>query len=982
MRETFLGLAALCAFAFSSSATAEEFKLSVQETDEVRVLYSGIAQENRIPHINGTLINAMRFQKELFDWEPWEKPTVLLMDLSDYGNGAAFSSPINGIHLEMAPVSRTFESFVAAERMYSLINHETVHVAALDVWNERDAFWRKVFFGKPMPDRAHPITILYNFLATPRVNAPRWYHEGSAVFLETWMAGGVGRAQGAYDEMVFRAMVRDDAHFYGPLGLVSKGTAVDFRGMANAYLYGTRFFSYLSIAYGPDTVVEWLGRGPDSKAYYSSQFKHVFGKSLNEAWADWIAFEHDFQAKNLERIRIHPITERETLSNEALGSISRAFFNAERGTLLAAYRFPGVVEMVGELDINDGGIRRLTDVKGSMPHRVSSVAYDPESKTAWYTTDNLAHRDIVQLDVETGKKNVLLRDIRIGDLVFNRADRSLWGVRHLNTVSSLVRIEPPYGKENWKLIHQADFGEDMFDLDISPDGTLMAMTQGTVSGQQTLKVLRIDDLLENKFDPIATFHIPNKQPEGAAFSPDGKHVYFSSYITNVSNIFRLNIDTEEWQALSNTETGLVRPIPQADGSVIAFEFTGEGFTPVRLEGEPITSIEAIQYLGYELKQKRPEMAQFAAGNAKDNVDLAKEAPVNSVYKPSRRLRLGSIYPIIEGYKGEVGFGIHVNFEDPAYFNQVDVTLSWSPSDTLMGDEKFHADLSYKGLNWRARYWHNDADFYDLFGPTKRARKGDAFILGYEKALIYDDPRVLRIGGEVGYYSGLDTLPQNQNVGTTFTELLATEFMLSYTNTQDSLGSVDHEKGWRWDLHANVDRAGGDTIGRVHGGIDFGFALPIKNSSVWFYNSGGFAEGNDLNPLSSFYFGGFKNNYVDDREVKRYREYHTLPGFEIDEIAGREFAKSIAEWNLPPYRFESIGTPSLFLANARTAIFGGALWANPAFAPDRVLYTLGGQVDFNFTLAHRLPMTLSIGYASGFESGEARNDEFLISLKIM
>ena len=37
------------------------------------------------------------------------------------------------------------------------------------------------------------------------------------------MGGGLGRAQGGYDEMVFRAMVRDDAHFYDPLGLASRG---------------------------------------------------------------------------------------------------------------------------------------------------------------------------------------------------------------------------------------------------------------------------------------------------------------------------------------------------------------------------------------------------------------------------------------------------------------------------------------------------------------------------------------------------------------------------------------------------------------------------------------------------------------------------------------------------------------------------------------------------------------------------------------
>ena len=57
------------------------------------------------------------------------------------------------------------------------------------------------------------------------------------------MGGGLGRAQGGYDEMVFRAMVRDDAHFYDPLGLASRGVQVDFQVGANAYLYGTRFFT-------------------------------------------------------------------------------------------------------------------------------------------------------------------------------------------------------------------------------------------------------------------------------------------------------------------------------------------------------------------------------------------------------------------------------------------------------------------------------------------------------------------------------------------------------------------------------------------------------------------------------------------------------------------------------------------------------------------------------------------------------------------
>ena len=94
-----------------------------------------------------------------------------------------------------------------------------------DVASEQDRRWRRFFRGKVTPQTQHPESLLYSYLTVPRFTAPRWYLEGSAVFMETWMGGGLGRAQGGYDEMVFRAMVRDDARFYDPLGLESRGIA-------------------------------------------------------------------------------------------------------------------------------------------------------------------------------------------------------------------------------------------------------------------------------------------------------------------------------------------------------------------------------------------------------------------------------------------------------------------------------------------------------------------------------------------------------------------------------------------------------------------------------------------------------------------------------------------------------------------------------------------------------------------------------------
>jgi hypothetical protein len=122
--------------------------------------------------------------------------------------------------------------------------------------------------------------------------------------------------------------------------------------------------------------------------------------------------------------------------------------------------------------------------------------------------------------------------------------------------------------------------------------------------------------------------------------------------------------------------------------------------------------------------------------------------------------------------------------------------------------------------------------------------------------------------------------------------------------------------------------------------------------------------------------------VDRLEVKRYREWDSFPGFEIDEISAREYGKSVLEFNMPPIRFRNAGTPELYLNHIRPAIFGGVLYTDPGKEFDETWYTLGFQLDLEFKLLHRLPMTLSVGYAEGYRDSSKVDDEWMVSLKIM
>src|SRR5262252_10822505 len=259
-------------------------QLAFTETDDVRIVYVDGTQSFLVPYAARTFLNSLRFQRKLFDFTPFEKITVLLVDFQDSGGASTTTVPRNAVTVQAAPLSFAFETIAGNDRMNIIMNHELVHVAAMDQAAGRDRAFRRLFGGKVLPVTEQPESIGYFYLTTPRVAAPRWYQEGIATFMDTWMAGGLGRAQGGYDEMVFRSMVKDNARFYDPLGLVSEGTKVDFQLQINSYLYGTRFMVWLARTYGPEKVVAWVARRDGSRGYYASQFRQVFGQTIEHEW--------------------------------------------------------------------------------------------------------------------------------------------------------------------------------------------------------------------------------------------------------------------------------------------------------------------------------------------------------------------------------------------------------------------------------------------------------------------------------------------------------------------------------------------------------------------------------------------------------------------------------------------------------------------------------------------------------------------------
>jgi hypothetical protein len=974
IRRAVLAAALLC---MPSAARAQ---LAAFETVNLRLVYIDPTESFLVPHAARTFLNSLAFQKRLFGFEPSEEITLLLTDFSDTGNASATVVPRNALSVSIAPLNFAFETIAGNERMNIIMNHELVHVATMDQAAGSDRFFRKLFGGKVMPVNEQPESILYFLLTTPRVAAPRWFHEGSAVFFDTWMSGGLGRAQGGYDEMVFRSMVRDGTRFYDPLGLVSEGTKIDFQLQINSYLYGTRFITWLALHYSPEKVVEWVSRKEGSRGYYSSQFRHVFGTSLEAAWREWEKAEREFQLRNLETVRRYPLTPYRDLTKRALGSVSRAHYDSRRQRIFAAFNYPGVVAHIGSIAMDDGRIEKLADIKGPVIYTVTSLAYDASEGKLFYTADNGAFRDVIRLDVETRRSEVLLRDARIGDLAFSQSDKVLWGIRHVNGICTLVRIPPPY--REWYQVVSWPYGVVMYDLDVSPDGSRILASFGEISGHQEVRVFEVAALGRHETTPIAKFDFGTAVPNGFVFSPDGRALYGSSYFTGASNIFVYDLERRKLDAVTNTDTGFFRPVPVDGGSLIVFRYSGEGFIPTRIDPRPLDDVGAITFLGERVAAGHPIVKEWMLGSPAA-IPLETLSRRTHKYRLAGGLRRDSFYPVLQGYKDTQAVGMRINFSDPLQLNRASATLSYSPAGDLESSERLHVAAEYQRFDWRARVHWNDADFYDLFGPTKTGRKGYLIGAGRKTTLIFDEPRRLDldIGGELS--GNLDRLPEYQNVPVAVDRLLTLEAHLTYSDVRNSLGNVDDETGRKWSMALNGQFVESTVVPLMYGTYDRGVALPAGHSSLWFRGAAGFSTGHRDDPFANFFFGGFGNNWVDYRDEKRYRALLSFPGAEINEIGGRNFAKGTVEVNLPPWRFRRAGTPAFYASWARPAFFVGGLVTNvDATDARRVAANIGAQLDFRFGLLSALDMTISTGVAAALEDGYRPRREAMFSVKIL
>ena len=960
------------------SQSQNKLKIQKYQTSNVKLVFLDKSASYLVPHTVRSFENALAFHKEFWDYDPTGETNILFNDFSDVGNGGTMVIPWNFLNIGVSPFDYTFSVVPSNERMQWLMSHELTHQVMCDKTSKSDRILQKIFGGKVAPDNRDPLSLAYSYFTTPRWYSPRWYHEGIAVFMETWMSGGVGRVMGGYDEMVFRTMVRDSGFFYNVIGLETEGTAIDFQVGVNSYLYGTRFVSYLAYHYGMDKLREFYSRSDTSRRFYANQFKIVYGIPIQQEWNKWIKWEHDFQWANITRIRQVPESKYRKIVERSLGSASRPHYDKEAGKIYVAVNYPGKLAHIASIDIKSGAMTKIAPVPSPSLYYVTSLAYDDSSKTLFASTHNNDWRGLQSIDIRTGRTKNLIKYDRAGNLVFNRKDHALYGVQNMSGRSTLIRILPPYKK--WQELYTLSFGKDFSDIDISPDGLFLSGTLSDIQGRQKLVMFRISDLLAGKTEFREIYEFEDNVAANFVFSPDGQYLYGTSYYTGVSNVFRIPIATPRPEILTNSSSGFFRPLPISKDSMLVLEYTRDGMVPGMMKIDTLPDVNSIEFLGQKIYQKFPEVESWML-QPPSKINLDSLNVVEKRYRPIKELKLASAYPIIQGYKEYVTAGYRLNFMDPMGLNSLVLKLSFSPQPNLPLKQTVHFSAEYTFWNWTFTGNYNYADFYDLFGPTKFSRAGYSLSAKYYKLFNRLSPTKTDFYVKLTAYGDLETLPFYQNIASDYRELYVATINYHKSFLRKSLGSIEPEQGYDWNVFAFTSFAKETFYPQLINNFDVGFLLPLRNSSLWFRTSAGQSFGESDKTNSYFYFGGFGNNYIDYRSAQQYRDMSSFPGVEIDEISALNYGKISTEVNFKPIRFKRLGLKGLYSTYARFTLFGQGLFTNIANdQPQLNFFSSGVQLDLEIVLFTLLKSTLSFGFSRAY-GPMLPSDQFMVSLKL-
>ncbi len=881
-------------------------------------------------------------------WEPTGRTHLVLVDAEDDPNGLTTVLPYKLIILYLTqPLGEPgFGTNSYEEWMRTLITHEYTHILQLDMVSGIPNFLQYVFGHVYFPNMFQPV----------------WMIEGLATYEETEnTAGGRGRSPGS--NMIIRMAVLEDRF---PRLSQAAVFPDSWPSGQVPYLFGEGFTRFIADKYGQDKLVNiyrtYSRHGIPWFADLNGRI--VLGRWYSDLWEEW----HDELRMRYTRVRDEVIARGLTSS---LALTKRGYLNgfpvvSPDNTRIAyavqnADEFPGIYLM----NLDGTGDRKLVENTVFWSSAGASMAWNADSSGIYYTKidvrkNTYLHNDLYFYDLKKDRESRITNDLRARDpnpspdgkkLVFvtNKLGRTRLAVLDL----SAVRECPATEKDITFLTRESEIQYES--PRFSPDGTMIAVGVWQPGGYKDIWIL---DAQGNKVEELMHDRAIDG---GAAWSPDGKLLYFASDRTGIFNLFAYELATKKMSQVTNVLGGAFTPAPSPDGKQLIFA--------------------SYSSLGQDLHMRPADSSSWKPADPYVSsyptiTYVDKPVPVESrSYNPLPTLVPRFWIPWF-GYSSESGtLGGFLTFGQDAVQRHAYVLQAlYSPST----NRKWYAfNYVYDGL-----YPAVDFSATDLDGTFSGLLTDPTGTLDYvqrdrtlELSLVFpllsiQKQHSVSIGVRRKDIEALTALPPwAAYSGPVPAEgrLVSRRMSYRFNNAKQFGYSISPENGRTIVFgHERLDKSLGSDIGLSKYTADWHeyLNLPMKHHVLQARAFAGVSSG-EVIPQRSFQLGGDNPGDValaiDDRAIY-------LRGYPVNAFRGQRAALASLEYRFPVANIEAgLSSAPFFFRRVHGAVFGetGNAW-DGTFRSSDLKSSVGAEARLDVDLVYRLPITFRIVFVNGLD----------------
>lgn len=487
-----------------------------------------------------------------FNWTPRERTQVVLTDRFDYANGSATPMPRNTMRLLVS--SPTGNSVISDHDNWLelLIVHEYTHILHLDKASGLPSNLRKVI-GR-------------NLFLFPNLLQPPWLIEGLATYEETDNARDIGRGQGT----LFRGLMRQEvANGIKPLNQVNQ-PLVSWPLNTARYLYGVYFFQFLADRPAQngseEKIIELVEQYSNNLLPFAinSNSKKVYGKDMLALWDE---FSDELRNAFLPEIeRIKESGERTGTQMTHSGYYTRTPLISDQGDI---YYLENDLQSEPRLMVFRKGKTKpetVVDARGSSFDFHPTAGIVGAEIDAFNNTNQFS--DLYHVDPASGKKTALTTGKRYLHASWSPDGKEIIAVHNQLGQHALHRLDA--NGNNIETLWQGEDKTVISSMDWSPNGQSLVMS---VWRPDTLWNLELFDMQTRQWTRLTHDTAIENSPR---YSSDGQSIVFSADYDGVFNIYRLPLNSEHAEKLTNVIGEATSPALFASATGTQLVYVGLG----------------------------------------------------------------------------------------------------------------------------------------------------------------------------------------------------------------------------------------------------------------------------------------------------------------------------------------------------------------------------------------------------------------------